>query len=186
MALNVEYAEHNLGMKVEGDLGDLQIIEEGSDSDDDNTPGGYLEDPDTTKGVGTLSAFPTGVQSSAAPVFGSVAVTKSENVQFGNNTYFHGPVTIKQIIHTNSGIDNSAYNNTEDDIKPDNKYHSKEESCKFLILDQINLKIKVGVHSSSKTSLASNHFSKPKTDRYCWFGSPGLPGFKKSLIDIMV
>ncbi|XP_049884664.1 peptidoglycan-recognition protein LE-like isoform X5 [Pectinophora gossypiella] len=114
--------ERNLGIKVEGDLGDLQIIEEYSESDDEKNevPGEFHK--------GTIANIPNNlVKASATPVFGTVAVTNSENVQFGNNTFFNGPVTIKQVIQTRSGIDNASYQKTEDENPPNGKFQPKNE-----------------------------------------------------------
>ncbi|XP_013189387.1 peptidoglycan-recognition protein SA isoform X2 [Amyelois transitella] len=104
----------DLGIKLEGDLGHLQIS---TLSDDEDEP-----DPDKTiisKNVDGLASFPDNlVHSSNAPIFGHVAVAHSKHVQLGNNTHFHGPVTIKQIIQNKSGVENVSFTKTEEDIDP--------------------------------------------------------------------
>lgn len=115
MAQNVDskQAEGNLGLKVEGDLGDIQIIEESDDSEDG-------DETDTSNGrSNALSTIPSNlVNPSSTPVFGSVQITQSENVQFGNNTYFNGPVTIKQVISSQLGFDNGGYAKSDEDSIP--------------------------------------------------------------------
>ncbi|KAG6461322.1 hypothetical protein O3G_MSEX012552 [Manduca sexta] len=101
----------NLGIKVKGDLGDFQIIEEKSDSD-----GEEVFEDNRSRSMGCMSKLPPGfIHPSTSPKINSVIVKDSDNVQFGNNTHFHGPVTIKQVIR-NSEFDNSAYLKTETEI----------------------------------------------------------------------
>ncbi|CAK1554921.1 unnamed protein product [Leptosia nina] len=106
-------------VRVNGDLGVVLVTEDSSDSDTEKQ-----------SAIDTLSTLP-GLQNSSAPVFGSVSVSESENVHFGNNTYFNGPVTIKQIIKTKSGIENESYTKDGDEdgraVPP-----SKENSVKPL------------------------------------------------------
>ncbi|KAJ2954284.1 hypothetical protein O0L34_g2535 [Tuta absoluta] len=118
MAVNVETSDHNnFGLKIEGDLGDLQIIEESS------------EDERESPKVSTLANIPNSlVKASATPVFGSVQVTNSDNVQFGNNTFFNGPVTIKQVIQTNSGVENASYQKTDDETIKNGKYYTQNKT----------------------------------------------------------
>ncbi|KAI8430925.1 hypothetical protein MSG28_001043 [Choristoneura fumiferana] len=93
----------NLDISVVGEFGDLEIVEETCDSDDAGSAG-----------ANTISTFAK--PAASPPVFGTVSVSNSENVHFGNNTYFQGPVTIKQIIQSKSGIENASYNKTDDEI----------------------------------------------------------------------
>lgn len=125
MAMKVESVDGNgLGIKVEGDLGSLQIIEESSDSDDDIQG--------EQGGISTVSNIPKDlVQTSSATVVGSLAITNSDNVQIGNNTYFNGPVTIKQVIGSHSGIENRAYIQTEDENIPGVKKTSDNDYCEY-------------------------------------------------------
>lgn len=120
-------------IKVEGDLGDLQIIEEVSD-DDDNMCAKQKDLKAVSMSKRDVGAI---VQAGSIPVFGSVAVTNSENVQFGNNTYFNGPVTI---IQSKSGMENASYTKTEDDnvpndpFKPNSKFDSRKLLITFLLI----------------------------------------------------
>lgn len=74
---------------------------------------------------------------SATPAVSNVAVTNSENVQFGNNTYFNGPVVIRQIIQSNSGQLNEAYTKSENEDLQNSAQHptkpSKCEPCKYIL-----------------------------------------------------
>lgn len=123
---------NNIGIKVNGDLGDLQISTVSESDDDEDT----VDKTVGTKKVDTLANFPASlVQTSNTPIFGNVAVANSDNVQFGNNTHFHGPVTIKQII-TKSGIENASYAGTEDENVQSEDFKSPQEynvSCKFIL-----------------------------------------------------
>ncbi|XP_053624693.1 peptidoglycan-recognition protein LE-like isoform X3 [Plodia interpunctella] len=105
----------DLSLKVGGDLGDLQISTP-SDCEDDDT------DRNTeicSRSVDSVSNIPSSLlHTSNAPIFGNVAVANSKNVHLGNNTHFHGPVTIKQIIHSKSGVDNASYTKTDEDATP--------------------------------------------------------------------
>lgn len=123
--------EEILGIKIKGDLGDVQIVEEKSESEDEDC---YPPDIDkNSMTVSTLSTLPQDVVRPTAPIFGSVSVSNSENVQFGNNTYFNGPVTIKQVVQNSSENDNPGYEHTEDETyvspKSESKIHT--ESSKY-------------------------------------------------------
>lgn len=48
-----------------------------------------------------------------SPTFGNIAVTNSTDIQFGNKTYYNGPVTIKQVVYTNGDPEGSAENVAE-------------------------------------------------------------------------
>ncbi|CAH0578223.1 unnamed protein product [Chrysodeixis includens] len=128
MALKTEssYVDESIGLKVEGELGDFQIIEEVSDSDDaDKT----VHESSWT--VDTVPSIPSSlVKPGSSPVSGNIAVSNSENVVIGNNTYFNGPVIIKQVIQSAPGIDNPSYSKTEDEDDSEGKYHedSKKET----------------------------------------------------------
>ncbi|XP_068633150.1 peptidoglycan-recognition protein LE-like isoform X2 [Battus philenor] len=111
--------KNNAGIKIEGDLGDLQIIEEMSDDDCTCNDKQTLPRPNS---LGPKIPLSPVAQVSTVPVFGSVSVSNSENVQFGNNTYFNGPVTI---IQSKSGLDNAAYSRTEDDNIQNEEYQTK-------------------------------------------------------------
>lgn len=94
--------------KVQGDLGDIQVAEV-SDNEESEKP---VHPKD-------LATIPNSIlHSSTVPVFGSISVSDSDNIQFGNNTYFNGPVTIKQIIK-NKGVENPSYTVTDDE--PENE-----------------------------------------------------------------
>ena len=135
MALKTEsgYVKDSLGLKVEGELGDFQIIEEKSDSEDDDSA-----DSKSSRAIDTIATIPTSlVRPTSAPI-GNVAVSNSENVVIGNNTYFHGPVIIKQVIQNTPGLENPSYVKTEDEGGPVHKYpeESKNSNCKlFMDLD---------------------------------------------------
>ncbi|KAG7313206.1 hypothetical protein JYU34_000305 [Plutella xylostella] len=79
-----------------------------------------LGDSDDSSGHNSrvLSTVSGALNRNTTTLYEQVAVTNSENVQFGNNTYFNGPVTIKQIVQ-NSGLENDSYVKTEDE-KPKN------------------------------------------------------------------
>lgn len=68
---------------------------------------------------GECSVLSTTASSTSAlrPNIGSIAVQNSSDITFGNKTYYHGPVTIKQFMYDNkkwrpndSANDNPAYN----------------------------------------------------------------------------
>lgn len=109
MAMKIESVDHkNIGIKVEGDLGDLEIIEEYSDYEADIKEG--------ANSMGDLAKIPGDlITASGIPELSNIIVKDSENVQFGNNTYFNGPVTIKQVIQTANGIDNVSYVRSDDE-----------------------------------------------------------------------
>ncbi|XP_072930536.1 peptidoglycan-recognition protein LC-like isoform X2 [Epargyreus clarus] len=114
MAMKVESLTDspNLSLRVKGDLGDLQVSGDASDCDDDET----CDKQKVSRTISTVASIPPSlVRASVVPVYGSVAVTNSENVQFGNNTYFNGPVTIKQIIQSKSGVENESYTRTDEE-----------------------------------------------------------------------
>lgn len=132
MATSSSKQENQVQIKVSGDLGDFEITEdalEETDSEDDE------ESSNSLRLDNGLSTIPQDlVKQSVQPVFGSVQVTKSENVQFGNNVYFNGPVVIKQVVHTKEQ-DNPGYEQTEDDAPSQNpdppKTNVKDEIRKF-------------------------------------------------------
>lgn len=113
MALKLDEpnANYNIGFKIEGDLGDLQVIEE-SDSEDDKSS----QKQKVLRTFNNKPCIPPNLIQNHVPVFEKVTVENSEHVQFGNNTYFNGPVTIKQVIQNKSGIDNSSYVQDKDDV----------------------------------------------------------------------
>lgn len=129
--------ENQLSIKLTGDLQDVQITEEdleNTDSDDDGAS-------TSSSGANALSTLPQGlVKPPAQPTFGSVQVTDSENVHFGDNIKgdnivfnFKGPVVIKQVVHPKEQ-DNPGYEQTEDDALGNNirpqKMDTKEEGSK--------------------------------------------------------
>ncbi|CAG5007211.1 unnamed protein product [Parnassius apollo] len=114
--------KNHLGLKVEGDLGDLQIIKEVSDDDCES-----CDEEKFSRAVSNLPnpAVDSIVKPSTVSVFGTVEVTNSENVQFGNNTYFYGPVTV---IQAKTGTENASYTKTEEENVPSNQF---QPSTKF-------------------------------------------------------
>ncbi|XP_048005475.1 peptidoglycan-recognition protein LE-like isoform X4 [Leguminivora glycinivorella] len=92
----------NLDVSVVGEINGLEIVEDTSDTED-------------SPKQSSSNAVAAVARPNVPPVFGSVTVSNSENVQFGNNTYFQGPVVIKQIIHNKSGIENVSYDKTDDE-----------------------------------------------------------------------
>lgn len=119
--------QNNTGIKVEGDLGDLEIIEEPSEDDMD-----IVEGANTSPG---LNGIPGAlVRRSGAPKLSNIIVKDSENVQFGNNTYFNGPVTIKQVIQAGNGIDNVSYVNGEDEKETKQYSGPKDNASKLLFI----------------------------------------------------
>ncbi|XP_034839406.1 peptidoglycan-recognition protein LE-like isoform X2 [Maniola hyperantus] len=128
MALKLDRSNsgRNLGVRVAGDLGDLQVTDASSDCDDK-----ICDNEKVSRTVNTVNAIsnlpPNLIHSTAVPSFGRVAITNSENVQFGNNTYFNGPVTIKQIIQSKSGVENSSYTRSDDEniSRGDHSTHGK-------------------------------------------------------------
>lgn len=119
--------EKSLGIKVEGELNDFQIIEEISDSEE------YAEAEKkvvkSSRTVDTLSIIPSNLvkPASSPSVCGNVAVTNSENVVIGNHTYFNGPVTIKQVIQSAPGLDNPSYVKSESEDGPSPIYHEESK-----------------------------------------------------------
>ncbi|CAH2103826.1 unnamed protein product [Euphydryas editha] len=103
LKLDKTYSSNSIGTKVVGDLGDIQVSD---DSDSENNK-------KVSRTLTSKLSIPPNLIKNTVPVFGSVTVSSSDNVQFGNNTYFNGPVTIKQVIQNKSGVDNVAYINTE-------------------------------------------------------------------------
>ncbi|XP_059055252.1 peptidoglycan-recognition protein SB1-like isoform X2 [Achroia grisella] len=116
-----EDSSNNLNAKLEEDLDDLQISTiNNNDINDgvfDNRVSSRTDDVDKFSSIGKRSY---------APVFGSVAVSNSDNVQFGDTTHFHGPVTI---IHNNTGVENVSYTHTEDDSEPKRETYSTTTKC---------------------------------------------------------
>lgn len=111
--------DSELGIKFEGDLGEVKI-EDASDSD-------YDEDVSEN----TVSTWPQDIVKASSPaVFGTVSVSNSENVQFGNNTYFNGPVTIKQIVQNTLEHENRGFEHTEDEktVNPGQTSQIKQDS----------------------------------------------------------
>ncbi|XP_045510417.1 peptidoglycan-recognition protein LE-like isoform X3 [Colias croceus] len=120
---NDESSCNTNAIKVEGDLGDLQVTEVSDGEDKDEIT---FDEQSSSKTLDKISTLPASlVQSSTVPVFGSISIVESENVQFGNNTFFNGPVTIKQIVQTKSGVDNNSYDRTEEDESKDGVYSQR-------------------------------------------------------------
>lgn len=92
---------------------------------DTNTLGNKGES--NTKKVNSLSKIADELLS-ATPVISNVAVANSENVHFGNNTYFSGPVVIKQLIQSNTDLEISAYTKTKYE---DNNAPINSDTCKY-------------------------------------------------------
>lgn len=108
MAMKIESVDQNCGFKVEGDLDDLEIIKESSEDE--------VEIQKAVKNVGGLKGVPAGlIRTSGAAKLSNIIVKDSDNIQFGNNTYFNGPVTIKQVIQSGNGVDNVSYVNGENE-----------------------------------------------------------------------
>lgn len=108
MGIKIESVNpQNIGIKAEGDLGELEIIDESSDYEED-----IVEDTNNDGLAGIPGVL---IKKSAALELSNIIVKDSENVRFGNNTYFNGPVTIKQVIQTENGIVNSSYIHSEDE-----------------------------------------------------------------------
>lgn len=124
MALKTEsgYVSDSLGFKVEGELGDFQIIEEKSDSDDDDSTVSK-----SSRAIDTIATIPTSLVKPSSVPIGNVAVSNSENVVIGNNTYFHGPVIIKQVIQNAPGLENPSYVKTEDEGVSSHKHHEESK-----------------------------------------------------------
>ncbi|CAH0716100.1 unnamed protein product, partial [Brenthis ino] len=122
MAMKLDGSNTNscVGVKFVGDLGDLQVIEE-NESEDDK----ICQNQKVLRPFNNKPNIPSNLIQSTLPVFGKVTVANSENVQFGNNTYFNGPVTIKQVIQNKSGVDNSGFVKNEDDDS--NTHHPRSE-----------------------------------------------------------
>ncbi|KAJ8737563.1 hypothetical protein PYW08_000158 [Mythimna loreyi] len=124
MALKTEtgFVSNSLGIRVEGELQDFRIIEEKSDSDDDEST------DKCSRTIDTIATIPSSLVKASSTPIGNVAVSNSENVTIGNNTYFNGPVIIKQVIQntsTSPGLENPSYVKTEDDDVPAQKYQSE-------------------------------------------------------------
>lgn len=128
MAMKIE-KEHSPNILNRLSVEDLDVIEEStSDSDDDLGHKNSLNNLSLAKNPPDLD-----LSTSKSPAINSVAIHNSENVHFGNKTYFNGPVTIKQIIQAKSGIENGAYVKTEQEESPDKKSPNdvKPKICKF-------------------------------------------------------
>nr|XP_026500298.1 uncharacterized protein LOC113403885 isoform X1 [Vanessa tameamea] len=135
MALNSNCSNKNNinSTKVVGDLGDIQITESSDCEDDHNNKIQKVS-------RSNKSTIPANLLQNTVPVFGTVTVSNSDNVQIGNNTYFNGPVTIKQVIHNKSGVDNAAYSSTEDEIDPNSHHlHSGKFASTLIKKEQILL-----------------------------------------------
>lgn len=128
MAVNIEsVGQCDTGIKVQGDLGDLEIIEESSEDEMDIVKG--ATNPPSLDGIpGAL------VRRSGAPKLSNIIVKDSENVQFGNNTYFNGPVTIKQVIQAANGVDNVSYVNEEDEKHTTQHSDPKDNTSKLIFI----------------------------------------------------
>ncbi|CAH2229662.1 jg18846 [Pararge aegeria aegeria] len=135
MAVNLDRSNssRNLSVKVAGDLGDVEVADASSDCGDNICDKQKVSRIFSNANV--LSKIPPNlVQNSAVPSFGRVAITNSENVQFGNNTYFNGPVTIKQI---KSGVENSSYTRSDEENFTGTHHSANgkvQESCKLIAL----------------------------------------------------
>lgn len=130
--------------RIKGDLGDLPIVEtsEYSDSDCSNDEN-IVHETHNSEPVQALSSIQCHlIRDRQVPVLSNVAINNSENVQFGNNTYFHGPVTIKQII-SKTGIENPSYTSTENENSSSVDRGKFEESCKYLqiLISNVNIQI---------------------------------------------
>ncbi|KAJ0183893.1 hypothetical protein K1T71_000316 [Dendrolimus kikuchii] len=122
-------SDGNIGLKVNGDLGDFEIVEETSESDNDND-----QETENCPRIRSLSTLPVDlIKPSSTPIFGSVQVTGSQNVQFGNNTYFNGPVTIKQVISDTFGVDNASYVKTEEEDLPAQRHKNEPKNDNSVI-----------------------------------------------------
>lgn len=124
MSLNTEQ-NIDFGITVNGDLNFFG----GSDQNDD----------DTSAKIGNSSVpitcnIPMENLYSSSLSFGNVTIKESNNTHFGNNTYFNGPVIIKQISQNGNGTVNPSFTRTEDDIVPQNYDQpiTLELNCKYL------------------------------------------------------
>lgn len=124
----------SIGIKVEGELRDFQIVTSNSDSDDDDGT-----NTKSSKTVDTL-AIPSSVVNPRSTPIGNVAVSNSENVTIGNNTYFNGPVVIKQVIQNAVGLENPSYVKTDDEDGPVQKYQeeSKNDKSKYYYSENLD------------------------------------------------
>lgn len=133
MALKLERSNSitSVGIKVAGDLGDVLVTDVASDCDDSSCT--TERKSKTLCNVNAASSLPPNLlQNSAVPSFGRVAITNSENVQIGNNTFFNGPVTVKQIVQSKSGVENPSYvKNDEENIPGSHTVNGKyQQNCK--------------------------------------------------------
>lgn len=99
--------DKSLGIKIEGELEDFQVIEDNSDSDDDKKVAN--ESSRTCDHLSIPSNLLKPINSPS--LCDSVAVINSAHVDIGNRTYFNGPVTIIQ----RSGLENPSYVKSEDE-----------------------------------------------------------------------
>nr|AQU14349.1 PGRP-LE [Locusta migratoria] len=84
---------------------------EAADLADDAAPSGLLAAVADAGGVGGVVPFALADPRrhlGPAPTFGNVAVANSTDVQFGNKTFFNGPVTIKQVVYAKDLEDATA------------------------------------------------------------------------------
>ncbi|KAM3968440.1 LOW QUALITY PROTEIN: uncharacterized protein ACR2FA_003726 [Aphomia sociella] len=110
-----EDISNNHNVKLDGDLQITTV-------NDNDFNDGILDKQVSLRTV-DVANFTTIGQRSYAPVFGNVAVSNSDNIQFGDTTHFHGPVTI---IHNNAGVENVSYTQTEDEVVPERKKSTTE------------------------------------------------------------
>lgn len=121
-AYKISIANLNLNTDGATDLAEMVALERLSEEPDSNTSlattdNNHIEEwPDDASSISTSSkgshneddcqsesGLEIAVPSDCIGNFGNVIVKNSSDVQFGNNTYFQGAVTIKQFVY--SGVD---------------------------------------------------------------------------------
>ena len=126
----------------------------GDDERSDVSSSAHGDDDDDVDGTLVLKQ----VENGRAPCFQNIEVTNSNDVHFGNKTYYQGPVTIKQVLYTNSNVENA--NVQQSSIK---------DKCEVDVETVVDGTINLGFVSEQKDS----EFAKNDGDR-----ESNLPGDK--------
>lgn len=92
------------GFRAQPPSGAIEGNEEAEeqDSDDDESVASSVNSNDGNGGAVVLA------DDANKSNFGNICVSNSNDVHFGNKTFYQGPVTIKQFVYANNAIENNS------------------------------------------------------------------------------
>lgn len=106
---------------------------EEQDSEDDESVASSLNNSDADVGAVVLA------DDANKSKFENICVSNSNDVHFGNKTFYQGPVTIKQIVYASNAIENNS--ETSACRLAINNVPKETENDSSLVLDSANLPV---------------------------------------------